>query len=205
MTHLTLEQLLALREPGLEPGDAAHREHLDGCPACRAEADRLDQRIARLRALPTPRPSRRDGFARVRAAYLAERRGRLVRRTGWAGLALAASLALAFALGPLAGPPGEDALAGAELEEMIDRSQNLEAALRAYDPESRILDGRTAGIALRLEDQLGAVDRQLEMLGVLGAGDDEFRMERLRLWRERVGLLDALMDVHLTRATYAGL
>jgi hypothetical protein len=27
----------------------------------------------------------------------------------------------------------------------------------------------------------------------------------LRLWRERVGLLDALMDVHVTRASNAGL
>jgi hypothetical protein len=27
----------------------------------------------------------------------------------------------------------------------------------------------------------------------------------LRLWRERVGLLDALVDVHVTRASSAGL
>jgi hypothetical protein len=28
--------------------------------------------------------------------------------------------------------------------------------------------------------------------------------ESLRLWRERVGLLDALVDVHVTRAGYVG-
>ena len=30
MTHLSMEALLSLREAGLEPGDAAAREHLDG-------------------------------------------------------------------------------------------------------------------------------------------------------------------------------
>jgi hypothetical protein len=29
--------------------------------------------------------------------------------------------------------------------------------------------------------------------------------QELNLWRERVGLLDALVDVHLTRASNAGL
>jgi hypothetical protein len=29
--------------------------------------------------------------------------------------------------------------------------------------------------------------------------------ELLRLWRERVGLLDALVDVHVTRASNVGL
>jgi hypothetical protein len=68
-----------------------------------------------------------------------------------------------------------------------------------------MLDGRTAGIALRIEDGLGAVDRQLEMLNMMQLGAQDLRREQLRLWRERVGLLDALVDVHLTRASYAGM
>lgn len=206
MTHLTMEQLLELREPGLEPGDGAAQAHLDQCARCRAEADRLAQRIARLRALPSPRVSRPQ-FQQVRVRYLAQRRGRRV-RLGLAGaLALAASLALAVVLRNAAGPgtPAEVMAAETELEAVMIRSRELEAALQAFDPDSRVLDGRTAGIAFRLEDQVGAVDRQLEMLNLMPPDRASLSQERLQLWRERVGLLDALMDVHLTRAKYAGM
>ena len=98
MTHLSMDALVSLREAGQEPGDAAAREHLEGCEHCRAELERLHQRVARLKALPALR-SRRDRWPEVQAR------------------------------------------------------------------ESQVL----------------------------------------RLWRERVGLLDALMDVHVTRASNAGL
>jgi hypothetical protein len=39
MTHLTMEQLVGLREPTLEPGLSEARAHLDGCPACQAELE----------------------------------------------------------------------------------------------------------------------------------------------------------------------
>lgn len=207
MTHVTVDQLLELREPGREPGAEAARAHLERCPACRSEADRLAQRIARLRALPAPRPSR-DRFPAVRSRWLAERRGRRLRAAGWTVLALAASAALVAGLGlRLSGDraaPGAEG-GGDEMAAFIARSQQLEAALREYDPDSRPLDGRTAGITLQLEEQVGAVDRQLEGLGLMRLDRDLLRREQLRLWRERVGLLDALMDVHLTRATFAGL
>jgi len=207
MSHLTMEQLLELRAPGLEPGQETVRTHLDECPACRAEADRLAQRIARLRALPTPRPSR-DRFQEVRARYVADRRGRRLRALALGSLALAASVALAVVgagLIPPKQPTGTVAAMDDLVEGMMTRSQELEAALRAYDPDGRVLDGRTAGIAHRIEDGLGAVDRQLEMLNLMQVGAQDLRREQLRLWRERVGLLDALVDVHLTRASYAGM
>jgi hypothetical protein len=65
-----------------------------------------------------------------------------------------------------------------------------------------VIDGRTAAIAARLEDQLGTLDRQLEVVGTLSRDNPT---EQLRLWRERVGLLNALVDVHMTRASYAGM
>ena len=52
MTHLSMEALLSLREAGLEPGVAAARQHLESCAGCRAELERLHQRVARLKALP---------------------------------------------------------------------------------------------------------------------------------------------------------
>ena len=62
MTHLSMEALLSLREAGQEPGDASAREHLAACAACRAEQDRLDQRVAQRgtagpRWPPASRPS----------------------------------------------------------------------------------------------------------------------------------------------------
>lgn len=207
MSHLTMEQLLELRAPGFEPGQETVRTHLEECPACRAEADRLAQRIARLRALPTPRPSR-NRFQEVRARYVIERRDRRLRALALGALALAASVTLAVVGAGLI-PPTQPTRAVAalhdEVEGMMTRSQELEAALRAYDPDGRVLDGRTAGIALRIEDGLGVVDRQLEMLNMMQLGPQDLRREQLRLWRERVGLLDALVDVHLTRASYAGM
>ena len=207
MSHLSLDQLIELRELGSEPGRDTAQAHLQQCGVCRAEAERLDQRVARLRALPTPRPSR-SRFLETRAAFVRSRRKSYVQRGGVVGLALAASLVLAVGLREGRSPLGETApvaQADSELAEVMARSRDLENAIRLYDPESRILDGRTAGITLRLEDQLSAVDRQLEMLSTLGQLHTSRRQEQLRLWRERVGLLDALMDVHLTRASFAGL
>lgn len=213
MTHLTMEQLLELREPGREPGFEAARAHLGACPACQAEADRLGQRIARLRALPSPRPGR-DQFAAVRGRYLAARNRQRLRWAGVGSLALAASVALAVALRPAPGsdkgiptriaqqqPQQSDSV----IQAMMTRSQQLEAALRAYDPDSRVVDARTATIAAQLEDQVDAIDRQLEITEAVGTQVPDRRGEQLRLWRERVGLLDALVDVHLTRASYAGM
>lgn len=203
MNHLTMEQLVALREPRTEPGTHAAREHLDACPACRAELDRLHQRVARLRALPTLRPAR-DRFSAVRSRLVADRRKRQLRWAGIGGLAIAASVALFLVVrpAPSSSLPAEAALSS-ELIETITRSQQLERALMALAPENRVLDSRTATITGRLEDRLTLVDRDLQAAGLM---NDQVRLrEQLRLWRERVGLLDALVDVHVTRASYAGL
>jgi hypothetical protein len=201
MTHLSMEALLSLREPGFEPGDAAAREHLEGCPGCRAELERLHQRVARLKALPALRPAR-DRWPQVAARVRAARRQRRLRTGGLVGLAAAASIALALALGgPAARPagaPGEQ-----EIQLQMARSQALESALNQYHPEDRVLDGRTAGIAEELEDRIARVDRELEMAELL---EHQARDQQLlKLWRERVGLLDALVDVHVTRASNVGL
>jgi hypothetical protein len=200
MTHLSLETLVALREAGAEPGDAAAREHLDGCPHCRAELDRLHQRVARLKALPALRPGR-DRWPAVRDRVRVERRRLRARFAGMAGLAAAASVALAVGVSTIRQPA--TGLTPAEIEQAMVRSRVLESALDRIDPESRVLDGRTAGIAQELEDRIARVDRELEMAELM---EQQARdAELLRLWRERVGLLDALVDVHVTRASNVGL
>lgn len=205
MSHLGMEALLALREPGVEPGDAAARRHVEGCPACRAELERLDQRTARLRALPALRPAR-DLWPAVRARQQAESRRRQTRRwTGVAGFLAAASVAFALFLGDVARPAA--ASAEAEIAAAKERSQVLETTLDRYNPDARVIDGRTARVSQELEDRIAALDQQLQQAELHEAQQaEEVQQQRmLELWRERVGLLNALVDVHLTRASNVGL
>ena len=202
MTHLTMEQLLALREPGLEPGVQGWRDHAAACELCRAELDLLDQRVARLRALPTLAPAR-NRFAEIRARVRSDRRRRQAVVFSLSGLALAATVALAVVLTPgAAGTPAPLLTDQQELEDIIARSQSLEGAIQAYNPDRRVTDGRTAMVAASLEERLARVDRQLQMVDF--ADQSVRQQEALRLWRERVGLLNALVDVHATRARAVG-
>jgi len=199
MTHLSMDSLVSLREPGSEPGQAAAREHLDQCPHCQAELQRLHQRVARLKALPTLRPGR-DRWPETKARFRADRRRRRTRFMGLTGLVTAASVALAVAVGDISRPA--DATAE-QLSQAMERSQVLESALSEYNPAGRVLDGRTARIAGELEDRIARVDRELEATELLR--QQATNRDLLKLWRERVGLLDALVDVHVTRASNAGL
>jgi hypothetical protein len=194
-----MEALLSLREPGTEPGGAAAREHLNECSVCQAELHRLHQRVARLKALPTLRPSR-DRWPETAARFRAERLRRRTRQVGFAGLGAAALVALAVTV---VDRPRAVETNPNQINQAMERSQALESALSEYNPEGRVLDGRTARIAQELEDRIARLDRQLEMteLSQKQARDQEL----LQLWRERVGLLDALVDVHATRASNAGL
>jgi hypothetical protein len=185
--HLSIDQLLELQEPGIEPGMAAARAHLDSCEICRLEADRLAQRSARLRALPSLRPAR-DNWDRIRARVQAERRRMLLRRGALVGLVAAATLLLAVWLRPVSS--------------VSPASTEVAEFLQAYDADSRVTDGRTARLAVDLEDRIALVDRQLEAAQLLEERQREAAM--LQLWRQRVGLLDALVDVHLTQASAVG-
>src|SRR5574341_2469961 len=88
--HCTMEELLAVRDG---EGMGAALRHVDECPACRAEVDRLHQVAAALRALPVQRPPR-DRWPEVRAVAAGTRRRRRWIATGWVSLAAAAALAL---------------------------------------------------------------------------------------------------------------
>jgi hypothetical protein len=198
VSHLSMDALLALREPGAEPGTATAREHLDRCPQCQLELDRLHQRVARLKALPSLRPGR-DRWPETAARVRAERRRQRTRLIGFSGLAASFALALA---GPKVVPSSPQPNTQ-ELQQVMVRSQALETALSEINPEGRVIDGRTAQMAQELEDRIARVDRALEVTEL--APEQTNDQDLLQLWRERVGLLDALVDVHVTRASDAGL
>lgn len=200
MTHLTIEQLLALREPGLEPGVQALREHLDSCEVCSAELDRLDQRIARLRALPVLKPAR-SRLAEIQAQTHRSRLRRRLKLVGGSTLALAATIAAAVVLVPAMQRGTSTRLAQQqELDSIIARSRGLENFIQNLDPDRQVTDGRAAMAAASLEDRVARIDQQIQMMNL--RDDQTSAQEALRLWRARIGLLDALVDVHTTGASY---
>ncbi len=193
--HCTMEELLAVRDG---EGTAAARRHVDQCPACRAEVDRLHQVAAALKALPAMRPPR-DRWPEVRIVAVGARRRRRWIATGWASLAAAA--ALAVVVGVRAVATRQVAAQPANLDSLVVESQKLEEALRAYDPTSRVLSGRAASTVAQLEDEIALVDAQLTDAQHRNAAQGEL----LRLWQERVQLMNQLVNVHVTRAAYVGL
>lgn len=199
-SHLTIEQLLALREPGLEPGVQAFREHLDSCEVCSAELDRLDQRVARLRALPVLKPAR-SRFAEIQAQTDRWRFRRRLKLVGGSTLALAATIAAAAVLVPAVQRGTSTRLAQQEeLDSIIARSRSLEGFIQNLDPDRQVTDGRAAMAAASLEDRVARIDQQIQMMN--SRDDRASAQEALRLWRTRIGLLDALVDVHTTGASY---
>ncbi len=197
MTHLSIEQLLAVRDDDRsEPAFAEAHRHVASCEPCRIELDRLHQRTARLRALPTMSPPR-DHFPEVRTRWQWERRQRRIRQVSAGFTALAAAVLITVVGRDLLNPPRLDA--EQQLQTAIDASQRLEATLHAWDPAQRVVDARTARLAVVIEDRIAAVDAQLQDAARL---EHAARLHRqVELWRERVGLMNALVDVHVTQAS----
>ena len=192
MMHCTMDELLAL-QAGEASGWA--RSHAEGCAACRAELEALYQRIARLKALPVRR-SPRDRWPAVRDTVLAERRRR---RERWGVWSVAAAAAVA---GLLVFRPFRQVDA-ADLASIKQESATLEQQLRAVDPDARVMSGRTAALAAELEDRIAVIDGELAQLSAPEAAPRAD--ELVNLWHQRVDLMQQLVGVHVTRASYVGL
>ncbi len=191
--HGSIEELLALRDG---EGSAWAREHVAACAACAAELQRLEQVRAQLKALPVFAPPR-DAWPVVRQAARRDR----ARRRMWTGsyvLAAAAVLVLAFAV---LRRPARAAPEDVALQQAMAESATMEQLFRSLHPDRRALNGQAAGVVAELEDQLAGVDAAL---------NDTITWRRdpqqvAALWKQRAGLLSALVDVHETRASVAGL
>ncbi len=193
--HCTMAELLAVRDG---QGNAWAQAHADECPYCRHELDLIYRRVSALRALQAYRPPR-DRWDVIREQARRERRGRTIRRWGWNSLAAAAGIALLIGIRSIPGTAaGEQQTA--ELQDLMAQSRTLEAALHSYDPNSRVLNGRAAGIIADLEDRIAVVDAGIAQVDRERAPNTEL----VNLWRNRVDLMDALVNVHVTRANYVG-
>ncbi len=198
--HCTMAELVAVRDG---EGSVWARGHLDECPSCQHELDLLHRRVAALRALGARRPPR-DRWPEVRAAAERERRAARVRRAVWGALAVAAGIVLAvggraLVTGAGSASPGAPATA-AELATLMSQSQQLEAALRSYGPDGRVLNARAAGVIADLEDRIALVDAGIVQENTRGDTSGDL----VGLWRNRVELMDALVNAHVTRVSYVG-
>ncbi len=194
MMHCTMDDLLALVAG---EGSAWARQHAAGCAACRAELEALYQRVAQLKALPARRPAR-DRWPAVRDAVLAERRWRR-ERWGVSGLAAAAALAGLLVFRPFWTKPVD----AAELTRVKQQSATLEQQLGGYDLDGRVTSGREAALAAALEDRIAVIDGELARVGP--PDPEAGRAELVQLWQRRVDLMQQLVSVRVTRATYVGL
>ena len=194
MMHCTIDDLLALKD---NEGSVWAKQHLEACPACRAELEALYQRIAQLRALPARGPAR-DRWPAVLEEIRADRYRRR-RRWGVWSLAAAAGVAALVVLRPFL----PESVYPAELAAVKQQSATLEAELERYDPDGRVTSGRSAALAAALEDRIAVIDGELARLGDRAAQTGV--AELVNLWQQRVDLMEQLMSVRLTRADYVGL
>jgi len=191
--HCTIEDLVALRDG---EGSVWARRHVEECAECQAERERLYQRVAQLKALPALRPPR-DRWSAIRDTVAAERSQR---RQRWVrgGLAVAAAVVGIIIIRPIITP--KPAL-GEDLAQAKQQSAQLETTLRDYDSDSRVMSGREADLTAQLEDQIASLDGRLAQFGDSVSGDAQL----VELWRQRVDLMQQLVQVHVTRAKYVGL
>ena len=194
INHLTMDQLLAVRDGDRsEPPYAEAHQHVEECDACRQELDRLHQRTARIRALPLMTPARNQ-FPAVRSRVSAERRQRRLRLGGIGALAIAASLLITVIGRDLLHPARLDA--EQEIATAKSESQQLEQKLHDWNPQSRVINSRAAVMVVELEDRIADLDARL--------AETREPDRQLALWQQRVGLMNTLVEVHVTRASNVG-
>jgi hypothetical protein len=202
--HARLDELLSLRDG--EPVDARVRTHVDGCPECTAALAGTGLLRARLRTLPPAPDPAADGWAGVQSR-LAATRG----RRPWAGrLAPFAAAASIAALGLFASlrlvespalpevSPAPQVLAGpAALDGLRARSQALEALLAAMPARPAVERADTSVPIESLEAQVQWLDHQLSL-----ADADGRVPETERLWRDRVEVMNSLVQLRYVEAQH---
>jgi len=193
--HLTLDELLAVRDGD---ADAAVVAHATSCAECAAEVARLAAVGRALRELPTEGPAT-DLWPALRRTIEHQRWQRRWWRIGWAaaGLFIAVTLVAAVRGGI---ETWHEAKLARETRTLEAQSQRLEDALHGYQRSSAV-SGRTAGTVVELEDRIAVIDARLAQLGA----DPSPTPDVLDLWRQRVTLLDALVSMHTDSRAYVGL
>jgi hypothetical protein len=203
--HARIDHLLSLRDG--EPVDAAVRSHVEFCTECAEARSALETMRRRLIALP-PVAAPAGGWDRLRARIGAPQDVATPRR-GSGLIAIAASCAM---LGVVAGvllreEPGMSRLVTVPHEavgsherptiaELRDRSRVLEEVLAALPSRPAVERAGTAFPIDALQAQVQWVDHQLSVSGAAHAGPEVTE----RLWRERVEIMNTLVQLRYVEA-----
>jgi len=220
------EDLLSLRDG--EPVDAAVKARALADPKALRALEVLARQKRALEALPELAPAP-DARARVLAAMRAAAARRPVRRTGRVLLAAAAAGAAAAVLllmeapvpvtpagpqtlarGPQAAPPAVEPEPSPEPQlppaprigapeeylALLEESARLERSLFALPAQRPVMTAGTAGTIATLEGQIAHIDSELSLATAAGA-EDEYREV---LWRERVEVMNALLQVRYAQS-----
>jgi len=194
--HASLEDLLSLRDGDSPPRDRV--EHVAGCGPCTQRLGELCLARARLRALPRVVPTR-DPWDSIAPRPVAARRG-----LRWAGSGLAAAASVALFLvwsgGPGVEPPAPDAAPRVvgELRKLQRASEELGRLERSVPRRRAIVSAREESALATLEQAIASVDGRLAGADPVGTGPG---VEDL--WRQRVALMDALVQVRLAQGAPA--
>ena len=205
--HARLDELLSLRDGA--PVAATSRAHVQECADCAAELARLADLRTRLQALP-PAPEQDDaGWAAVQARLRAAAAPRppATRVAPFAAVASVAALAVFASLrwfetpAPATRNPAPLIVLEAEsLDELQARSQALEELLAALPQRPAVERAGTSVPIESLEAQVQWVDHQLTLAGAEGRAQ-----EAERLWRERVELMNSLVQLRFVEAQQVNL
>jgi len=197
LRHCSTEELLEVRNG---EGSLGAKIHVDECEECRDELDRLHQRVALLKALPSVNPPR-DRWPVIREQLVAGRQ-----RLWWSRMGWAAAAAIVLALGanglvpwPGAGPEESPEV---ELQALVEQSAQLDSMLSSMEKQSRVVNGLTAVTIAELEDRVIIIDSRLSNAQRMRIAISE---EQLReMLTQRVLLMDALVNTHRKRTVNVG-
>jgi len=194
LIHCTMEELLGIRDGR---GSPAALRHIDACEECMEELERLHQRIAALKALPTMNAPR-DRWDVVRRRVLADRsRKRRIVAT-WISVAAAASMVAAAGLSRM--PVFQGTGQSDHYARLVRESDELEAMLRTVGPQVRVVSGREASAIAEMEDELSVLDARLARAQLVRRPMGEM----IPLMRQRIELMDALVGIHTAKSTLVG-
>ena len=218
--HCSIQELLDVRNG---EGSLGARTHVDECAHCRDELDRIHQRVAALKALPSL-TAPRGRWSVVRQSIVDQRRRLWWVRTGWVA---AAAIALALgANGFFSWPAAAPEESQLEIRQLVSQAAQLDSQLVAVVARPKVVNGLAAIAIVDLEDQISAVDNRIGLIdrrvleALLAREDSAARREldarvlrmiaerevveqQLRqLLQERIILMDALVNTHNRRVVY---
>lgn len=205
--HAHLHELLSLRDG--EPVTQQAAAHVEGCAPCAQRLAQLQAIRQRLRTLPDVVASGRDGWAEVerRIVERAQAPGRRVRIGLLAAAASVGSLAVLAGLRLQDGArqdPEPFANLGAEvaadpqikIAELQRQSLQLETILAALPERPAVERAATALPIETLEAQVQWVDHRLSEFEATETVDPEAE----QLWRDRIGIMNSLVQLRYVEA-----